>query len=430
MIENALGSFIYEGRGEVNHPFGKSISIVFKISHLKYAAEQFSTEIKVIDSTYNVDELCSLTGQVMELKIIGTVPEDYDVRIFNIRTCQVSQDTLTLIHQAYDLGMTSNYSLERTVISSCGLEKLILMITLTNSPFLKNLIFRTLYDNGTISIKYLGKNCPELNMEIELGKTTISPCYTYEDIKVDGHDSTVQIEQFRIIVLVEPKLHNIPQLFDRVESQLEDIILLMSLFSRCFIRCTQIQLCVLVPRGFTYPSPTRQYVKNTRISYSRNMFNLKQFDDKELQSILEQYRKEENYETLKNVILFLLSSYEDGVLETSYFLVHSGLEAICKHQTKHIERCKMKDYERVIYTIKELKIEPQIIGLWIGTEHDKGMNIDFESGIKQAFSVRNELFHEAKVKEDLYFNLKTFRHILEIIVLTLLGITKTPVEAF
>jgi lambda repressor-like predicted transcriptional regulator len=183
------------------------------------------------------------------------------------------------------------------------------------------------------------------------------------------------------------------------------------------------------------------------------LINYRDLIDGGLDRLLKSYRGLEHRDALSHAMRFLSSSYRMGTLESSYFLCYSALDAVCaasdgsggfllpsgewkkveKLLGHHLTRLAVSEgFERVLSQMKrklpELRRTPSVdrirhICETLGVETRDIWPDGFESGIKKATKMRNDLFHSALLvqPQELERNLVRLRVLTERVILKVLN---------
>jgi hypothetical protein len=447
--------FHYEGRGyiyeidkngqtdKVNKP---PLEVIFIIKHLKFGADTFTTHVSPIngDARNALNLIKHLERNLRSISIESIEPKDYPFEVQHIHELSLVMNTVTIRHGRYDLGHTLNYQIRD--------NKLTAILKLSRCNVLRpRSSHETLnYDGSIVHGKYFDHEPREISTE--LGILTLALNYVWEDSHyVAGNRATTRVESPQVVIdLIDVKCDPI-HFFDEVEDQLDSLLVLLSFFSREHVLITSIKLLASVERGYSYPSPRRLISQRQSVSSRRPMFNADTFQGKHFGQLLKHFEQSDTHDVMVRTMRFIVSSYEINNLESAYFLAHAAVEAICKELTKDLQHLKIEnlpsseliavekifirmdeelaprikaravgDYLRVIITLDRLGIDLRHLNGWRKVGWEQG----WEKGIKQAFTNRNELFHEGLVQNTdlLAQDLRRLQFIFELIALKELDI--------
>lgn len=423
-MDEFLGRYRYEGRGEValsDWSPRDSWNAIFNIEHSLFSPSTFTTEIRITHESsehgFNQESLndiyheASTTGT---LTIESTNPPDYPIFINQISNMSICMDTLTITHESYNLGLTSNYSLAR--------EELSASIKLTRCGFIepRSDFRRQSYDGTIIYSDSSEHEITELSSNI--GAVQFSLNYGYaNNLRIEQQKAVIQCRSPQLHVIVDDPPQSPKDIFDQLETEFEDLICLISFFSRESVYITELKLQVAIDRGVMYPPPQRKKVYPKLSGDSTPMFTHSTFEVGELDQVWKRFRKLDSYDVLVRAIPFHCTSVNTKDLASSYFLAHAALEAVCKFITrdlkgKKIDGRKITDPLRVYYALERLGIDVENMGFW--------QELGLMEGLRKTFTLRNDLFHETKISnpEMLNYNLFRLNYLFELVVMNLLEI--------
>lgn len=425
-MDGLLGDFRYEGRGRVtleNCNPKRFWDTIFKIQHSQFSPSLFTTEIRAVDdqnkygfkqeSLKDIHYLIAMNGV---LRIESTNPIDYPIVIDRIKEVSVSWDTLTISHESYSLGLTKNYE-------PFG-EVLYASIKLTRSSFNEEQnTYRELSYDGTIAYS----ECSEHQVSefsSGFGPVKLSLNYGYsESLRIENQKAIIQYRSPELLVMLSDPLESPEILFDKLEVEFEDLLCLLSFFSREIVYISEIKLLTPIDRGLTFPSPQRKYVFPEVTRENTPLLNINKFEAGELDGVRKRFNKLDSYGVLLRAIPFYCSSLSSRDLASSYFLSHAALEAICKFITldlkgKKVDGQRVTDPNRVYYALKRLGVHHEIKHM------DFWPSLGLKEGLCEAFSMRNDLFHETKITcpKTLNYNRLRLNGLFELVVMRLLEI--------
>jgi len=455
-MDASKSEFYFEGHGNIYDSLDKSreiqIEVLYVIKHFRYGPTQFKTKIQ--SSNNDIRPVVNLLSKTLKksrsITIESINPKDYPLRIDQILGMTSSMNTVEIRHGRYDLGSTSNYQLRDKNLSA--------EVKVSRCQVLRvNSTFGTFHYDGSITHHEYDKR-PPIKITSELGEMILALNYQFEDNQiVAGNKAVTRIESPSVYIELKKASWEPSHFFDKVENELSSLIMLLSFLSREHVSITSIELLAMVDRGAIYPSPKRSITVNQLDWPPEPIFKADDFAIDDLASMVKCFESARTYDVLMRTMGFIVSSYSADSLETSYFLTHSALEALCKAITIYIAGVKVQDLPsndygcvveiykkmdtvlkrkvevkpvtdslRVVIAIYRLKVNTDIkqeneLG-WSRGWHDRILG--WEHGVMETFKNRNSLFHESLVEDPkrLRNDLYRLQTIFELIALKIIGI--------
>lgn len=418
-LESLLSEIVYEGEAVVELQFSTlsfPLRVHFSLTGNPQTWDTYTTEIRMNSETirelYDALDYELYKGDSVKLILVKRI--DSPLILSGVEEISLSQGVISISHRNYDLGLSNKYS----VLDGTHL----VLINLSRCNFLKSRNdFRELSYKGTITYRN-DDGYTRRAISSEMGDIELALCYEYEhNLRIEGKKALLQYESPRITVTPKDIRTDPQNAVVNIERELEDLLTLLSFFSRENTVVKGVALYLKNEEGKVLNSLKR--IRTAQVS-SRSlgpMYRIENFSDQELEDLLTRFAMCPQHDSLTRAIPMVNLSYQTSDLASAYFLVHAALEAVCKDFTvdlrgKKIEGVPVRDYQRVLISTRRLGIDLSSYGIW----RTEGVS----EGLKRAFAQRNELFHELKMSDldSLHSNLRHFRQIFELVACKLLKV--------
>jgi hypothetical protein len=402
------------------------IPVLLQLFHDKYDPQNLSAELtllsqgKFIESSFRN----TLRGDDYGTLKISSNDDSPTIILRGIQGYSHQGKNAKLKIQAYEYGISDD-----VIINA---EDIFVSVELTPSGILKKWGIKEINYDG--SIKHDDSYPEDVEWEFELGKAKAFSKYAYEEHVVYDNKATIQIERPALHFSINNANNTLTTklIQEKIQKEVRDICYILSLCYRKMVRWYQIEITTIYKEK-TNIIPKMSGVR--RMVYRENyperldeLINHRTLINDGLQDLLNNYRGSNQIDALQRCITFLSSSMASHTVEVNYFFSIIALEAFCdafiERNSKNVKipSAKWKIIEKALRNaLKELSADknleahvktvtsklPELKGI---TTSDKivfccntlNAKVDdlwrkdgFESGLKKALSLRNQLFHRA-----------------------------------
>jgi len=314
------------------------------------------------------------------------------------------------------------------------------------------------------SIKRNIKNEDFINIDSRLGKIFIGTLVDHYVTEIDGKEVNYQFEKSSLGIEknFSAKI-NVLKLYKEVEIEIEDILMLLSLINRKFIRWYTIK-ALFRSTEESDPIKNLSLYKNVITSEETKrepLFILGQLKLGLFNDLLLEYRKSSIKSVIRNSIIYLCSSYDAKYIESSIQSTYSAAEAIInglsnelgiyepitKPKLDELHKCLLKTVEEYfksenINNSDSLNnINSKLFEIYRRPISDRMADIitkynvnysdiwhpcdvdTLKKNIKEIFKRRNDVMHNAEIRDInlIYKDLIRLRALCERIILGVIG---------
>ncbi len=453
MTKRGVYCQIIKHRGEVDAG-SRTIPVIVLLEFDKFDFRSVSCEMT--PALAGGDHYRTLAGVVSghfgkSLSVRPKRAEVSSLRLHGIRGWQLDGSTIRLDISGFDLGvvgtsLSPGYRIYATVDLTSG--------KVLSKPSIVEFSWR-----GDVTHKEVYED--DIHWDLPMGSGKALLRYVREDTEVARDRATLLVCRPTIVYdLSVDKDVELTDVVEGLEHDLADVCLMLSLAGRRLVGWYQISCIVLNEEQgpvLSWDPISRYEVFDRTTEGPRDeLINHRELTNEGLSCLLRNLRTSSYREELNQIIPFLVSSYTADTLETSYFLCHAALDALCgaiyskELGQDLLPRCDWEELERILRDailgcavksgatgfgeravarlpdLKRVGSRERIVAVC----RDMGLDttaiwprVALEEGLGRALRVRNQLFHGAKTydSQGLDINLLRLQILVERLLLRVLG---------
>lgn len=442
------------GHGSVTGEDATGCQAFIKLHYQEHQPQTISCEIVCAQENATLFKTLLFNRHSQPL-IVGRLESGEKLRLGRIMSCTVSGCRATMEIESFSHGYEESLPFES------GKYYITIYILDTPIAHVQGISERSYL--GTIRTERTG---PEgIRWQTPVGEMTLADFYEYEKANVGIEKGLLQVQrcQIRLEGNIQPSL-NVSKLFEALENELEDALLVVSFLSRRWVLWYELSGMFIPEDGLEYSivnvKKRREVSQVSPNQYRECLLDNRTLSEGSFQGLLIAYQTSPVKETLRRAMIFAVSSYERDVLESQIVSIYSAVEALVDGMSKKerimyslnktdfeslsqkLRECVLDFFERNIESLKsspqevidklpELRRVPlkdrllKLCGQYGVETGDLWLDGTIpEDGFGEIFRRRNMLIHQGALldPQDLYEDLVRLRTVAERFVLKLLSL--------